>query len=164
MVEQATLSLSIDASEAKRGAAEFSRAADDIKRKAAEMGRALDRSSQAFRGMQAAANDNSRALNSSVRSLRDAESVLRGLGDAAASTRDRMWELQSSSDQACRSLFDKFGKEIRGFSDLIIELGVELGVSASTMSIVVTAIEGVAAAIALVHVLRWLLQLSVGQS
>jgi len=164
MVEQATLSLSIDASEAKRGAAEFSRAADDIKRKAAEMGRALDRSSQAFRGMQAAANDNSRALNSSVRSLRDAESVLRGLGDAAASTRDRMWELQHSSDQACRSLFDKFGKEIRGFSDLIIELGVELGVSASTMSIVVTAIEGVAAAIALVHVLRWLLQLSVGQS
>lgn len=62
MVGDTTLNLSIDASAAKQGAAEFARAADDIKRKAAEMGRALGRDSQAFRNLRAAANDNSRAL------------------------------------------------------------------------------------------------------
>lgn len=66
MVDQTTLSLSIDSSKAKRGAAELCRSAEDIKRKAAEIGRALDRGNQAFRNMRDAANDNSRALTGSV--------------------------------------------------------------------------------------------------
>lgn len=66
MAGETTLSVSIDASEAKKGAAEFSRVADDIKRKAAEMGRAIDQGSRAFRNMRAAANDNSRALGATA--------------------------------------------------------------------------------------------------
>lgn len=51
MVEETTLSVSIDASAAKQGAAEFRRAADDIKKRAAEIDRSVGRSSGAFKDM-----------------------------------------------------------------------------------------------------------------
>ena len=53
MVEQATLSVTIDASEAKKGAAEFSRSAAEIKKKATEIAGAFERSKRSFKGLRA---------------------------------------------------------------------------------------------------------------
>ncbi len=70
MVDPITLSLAIDSSGAKQGAAEFSRAADDIKKKAAEMSRAVGKAGGGFDKLKKAANDNSRILAGTARSLR----------------------------------------------------------------------------------------------
>jgi len=146
MVEGVSLRVGIDARPAAAGAASFKRSAEEIIRSAENMGRAVGKVGGGFDKLKKAANDNSRTLAKTAQSLRDVETAVNSLSSSTGQIRslgEAVKDLGGAADDASRSFGDKFGKEIRGLTDFIIEFGVGLGVSVETMSKIVTAVEGV---------------------
>ena len=114
MVEEVSLRVGIDARPAAAGADSFKRSATEIIRSAEKMGRAVGRAGGGFDTLKKSANDNSLALAKTASLLGDVEKSLRGLsrnadqmrtldsgliglGEAAASTSQRINEAASSS-------------------------------------------------------------------
>lgn len=128
MVEEASLSLSIDSRDAKRGADEFCRAAEDIKAKAADMGQAVENNSLSFQKLGGAANNNLRPLADTARSLRDVETAVSGLSRSSG--------------------------EVKSLSDQVVKLGEGAGVSAKVMSGLVIAFEAIAAAFTVANIAK----------
>ena len=114
MVEEVSLQVGIDARPAAAGAASFKRSAAEIIRSAEKLGRAVDKAGGEFDNMKKAANDNSRTLAGTARSLREVETAVNSLsrsaeqirsfggafidlGDAAESAGDRLDDVAKTS-------------------------------------------------------------------